>query len=190
MSDGMFAVKMVMGVPVLTVPDEIDASNAAALAAALVGAAEDGCQQLVVDMTRTRFCDSSGVHTLVAEHLLAVDQGRQLLLAVSAGGSVPRILAISGVDRVIPSFASVAEAVGHTAAGGPRPPEGMTTAPLSLAWWPAGQRRSVAGLGFAGTDPGVENRPLDLEPLETVLSAGGQGRGGFVPPADGHRPGD
>ena len=51
--------------PVVTAPEEIDIANAAGLQAALFEAArselaEPGRALVVVDMSRTRFCDSAG----------------------------------------------------------------------------------------------------------------------------------
>jgi len=45
----------------------------------------------------------------------ARDEGGQVLLAV-AGATVPRIFEITGVDRVIPRFPSLEEALEHVPA--------------------------------------------------------------------------
>ncbi len=62
MPDDSFPVEVLGGVPVLAAPEEIDITNAAALRSALLTAAANGHGALVVDMTRTRFCDLSGLH--------------------------------------------------------------------------------------------------------------------------------
>ena len=49
---------------VVSAPAEIDASNAAQLRAALV-AADGSCPTVVVDMSQTVFCDSTGTSALV-----------------------------------------------------------------------------------------------------------------------------
>jgi anti-sigma B factor antagonist len=105
-----FPVEMVGGVPVVAAPAEIDITNADGLRAALDQAAGNGSGTLVVDLTRTRFCDSAGMHALVDAHKRARAEGGQVLLAVS-GAAVPRILEITGIDRVLPRFDSVAEAL-------------------------------------------------------------------------------
>ena len=66
MPEASFPVEAVSGVPVVTAPGEIDITNAARLRAALLEAAGYGSRTLVVDMTRTRFCDSAGLHVLVS----------------------------------------------------------------------------------------------------------------------------
>ena len=105
-----FPVEMLSGVPVVAAPAEIDVTNAAGLRAALDQAAGNGPGTLVVDLTRTRFCDSAGMHALVDAHKRARAEGGQVLLAVS-GAAVPRILEITGIDRVLPRYDSVAEAL-------------------------------------------------------------------------------
>jgi anti-anti-sigma factor len=134
MRDDGFPVEMVRGVPVVTAPEEIDITNAAGLRAALLEAAgldaaglgaagleAAGQPAFVVDMTRTRFCDSAGIQALVEAHKRAQVAGGEVLLAMS-GAAVPRIFELTGVDRVIPNFTSLDEALAHTPAGtGPLP---------------------------------------------------------------------
>jgi anti-anti-sigma factor len=120
--DDSFPVEVVRGVPVVGAPEEIDTTNADGLREALhlaaghlaAGhlAAGDGSGTLVVDLTRTRFCDSAAIHALVDAHKRARAAGGQVLLAF-AGTAVPRIFEITGIDRVIPSFPSVTEALAH-----------------------------------------------------------------------------
>jgi anti-sigma B factor antagonist len=119
-----FPVEMVSGVPVVAAPAEIDITNAAGLRAALGQAAGNGPGTLVVDLTGTQFCDSAGMHALVDAHKRARAEGGQVLLAVS-GAAVPRILEITGIDRVLPRFDSVAEALACIpVAETPGPPPG------------------------------------------------------------------
>ena len=115
MPEDKFPVEVVQGVPVVAAPEEIDITNAEALRAALLAAAADGHGTLVVDMTGTRFCDSSGLHTLIAAHKRAEAEGREVLLVIP-GAPVLRVFALTGMDKVIPNFTSLAEALGQTAA--------------------------------------------------------------------------
>jgi anti-sigma B factor antagonist len=112
MLDARLPVEVVMGVPVVTVPEEVDVTNTAALRQALLAAAADGFPALVVDMTRTRFCDSAGLRVLVCAHKRARAAGGEVLLAVP-GAAVLRVLAITGIDQVIPNFSSLDEALAH-----------------------------------------------------------------------------
>ena len=115
MPDDRFPVEVVGGVPVVAAPEEIDITNAEALRSALLKAATNGHRTLVVDMTRTRFCDSSGLHALIAAHKRAEAEGREVLLVIP-GTAVLRVFALTGMDRVIPNFTSLAEALAQTAA--------------------------------------------------------------------------
>jgi len=115
MPDDRFPVEMVGGVPVVAAPDEIDITNAEALRSALLKVAANGNRTLVVDMTRTQFCDSSGLHTLIAAHKRAEAEGRELLLVIPST-AVLRVFALTAMDRVIPNFTSLDQALAQTAA--------------------------------------------------------------------------
>jgi anti-sigma B factor antagonist len=110
-----FPVQVVEGVPVVTAPEEIDLANAAGLKAALLEAAgaelaEPGRALVVVDMSRTRFCDSAGLNALVGAARQARADGGEVRLVV-VGEAVARIVALTGVDRVIPIYASLEDAL-------------------------------------------------------------------------------
>ena len=110
-----FPVQVVEGVPVVTAPEEIDLANAAGLKAALLEAAlletaEPGRAMVVVDMSRTRFCDSAGLNALISADRRARAEGGEVRLVIT-GGSVVRVVALTGVDRVIPIYASLEEAL-------------------------------------------------------------------------------
>jgi anti-sigma B factor antagonist len=113
MRDVRFPVEAAGGVPVVTAPEQIDTANAACLRAAVLTGAARGHGTLVIDMSRTRFCDSAGLHVLVGAHHRAQAEGGEVLLVI-AGAAVLRIFAITGLDRVIPSFASLDEALAQT----------------------------------------------------------------------------
>jgi anti-sigma B factor antagonist len=114
MPDGSFPVEIVKGMPVVAAPEEIDITNAEALRAALLEAAANGYDTLVVDMTRTQFCDSSGLHTLIAAHKRAEAEGREVLLVIPSP-PVLRVFVLTGMDRVIPNLTSLPEALARTA---------------------------------------------------------------------------
>jgi anti-sigma B factor antagonist len=110
-----FPVEVVEGVPVVTAPEEIDIANAPGLQAALLEAArselaEPGRTLVVVDMSRTRFCDSAGLNALVAAARQARADGGEVRLVV-VGEAVARIVALTGVDRVIPVYAALEDAL-------------------------------------------------------------------------------
>ena len=133
MSETGFPVEIVSGAPVVRAAEEIDVTNADGLRAALLEAAARGHGRFVVDMTRTRFCDTAGLHVLVGAHKRAGAEGGQVLLVIP-GAAVLRIFAITGLDRVIPNVTSLDEALAQTSAAAARPrrtglPPGMGTLP-------------------------------------------------------------
>jgi anti-sigma B factor antagonist len=69
---------MINGVPVVATPAEIDVTTADQLGAVLLAATENRYRTLVVDMTRTRFCDSAAVHTLIAARKRVLADGGEL----------------------------------------------------------------------------------------------------------------
>lgn len=110
-----FPVAVTGGVPVVAAPEEIDITNADALRAALLEAAARGHGTFVVDMSRTRFCDSSGLHALVAAYCRAQAEDGEVLLVIP-DAAVLRVFAITDMDRVIPNFASLEEALAQALA--------------------------------------------------------------------------
>jgi anti-sigma B factor antagonist len=148
MHDGRFSVELISGVPVVAAPEEIDITNAPDLRSALLAAAADRPGRLVADMTRTRFCDSSGLHALLAAHKRVQAGGGELLLVIPSV-AVLRVFAITGVDRMIPNFTSLDDALAHTSPNGSngrrRPDDGPEG---SAAETPA-QRRGTAPADLA-----------------------------------------
>jgi anti-sigma B factor antagonist len=98
MRDDGFPVEVADGVLVVAAPEAIDITNADALRSALLTAAESGPGPLVVDMTRTRFCDSSGLHALIAVHKRAGARGCEVLLVIPSV-AVLRVFALTGMGH-------------------------------------------------------------------------------------------
>lgn len=109
MAEVRFRIEVVEGVPVVTAPAEIDVTNAGELRAALLEAARPGAALVVVDMSGTRFCDSAGLNVLVAAGRQARAEGGEVRLVI-VGEAIGRMLALTGVERVTPVFASLEEA--------------------------------------------------------------------------------
>jgi anti-sigma B factor antagonist len=116
MPDARFPIEMVRGVPVVMAPEEIDLTNADGLRTAMLESAVQGSGTFVVDMTGTRFCDTAGLHALVAAHKRAMAEGGQVVVVLVVP-AVVRIFAITGLDRLIPQFTSLQEALEHTPGG-------------------------------------------------------------------------
>ncbi len=110
MPDARFPVDVVRGVPVVSAPEQVDITNAAGLQAALAETAAHGPVTSVVDLTRTQFCDTAGLHALVSARKRALAQGGDLLLVIT-GPAVLRIFEITRLDQVFRRFTSLDEAL-------------------------------------------------------------------------------
>ena len=77
-----FPAATISGLPVVSGPAEIDIANAGQLRAALLAAAAQGHATIVVDLTETSFCDTSGLQVLVLAHRRAAAEGGELRLVV------------------------------------------------------------------------------------------------------------
>jgi len=110
MPDAGLPVEMVSGVPVVVTPEEVDITNVAGLRRALLETAAARHGTLVVDMSRTAFCDTAGIHALVSAHKQARAERGELRLVITTP-MVQRILTITGLDHLIPQFGSRQDAL-------------------------------------------------------------------------------
>lgn len=94
-------------VAVVTLPAEIDVTNADQVREDLLCVVNQGAALLIVDMSKTTFCDSAGVSALVRTFRRASASSSGLRLVVSTP-AVQRVLSITGVDRLLDVFGSVA----------------------------------------------------------------------------------
>ena len=106
---------------VVTMPAEIDVTNAETIQPGLLSAASLGAAVLVIDMSGTTFCDSAGVGAIIAAQKQATVTGTQLRLVATA---VLRILTLVGVDQLIPIYPTLEAALtgGSAATASPHEP--------------------------------------------------------------------
>jgi anti-sigma B factor antagonist len=112
-----FPVLIADGVAVVTTPSEIDIANAGHFRAALLAAAGSGRRVIVVDMTGTEFCDSTGLNVLVRARRQAEESGGEIRLAVRAT-ALQRILTVTGVDSMFGRYDSLEQALRPGTRGG------------------------------------------------------------------------
>jgi anti-sigma B factor antagonist len=124
-SETTFPVRLERGIPVVAAPAEIDITSAGLLRTALLAARAIGRRAVVVDMSGTYFCDSAALNVLVRAHQQAEAEGCEVRLIMS-GTDVLRIFLVTGIDRLIPIFASLDEALGRAPEPVPAPPAGFT----------------------------------------------------------------
>jgi anti-anti-sigma factor len=83
-----------------------------ALAEALSAEASKKPRLLLVDLSALTFIDSAALHQLVrAYRKVGADGGR--LALIGANGAVARVLQLSALDQVLPTYASAEEADGQ-----------------------------------------------------------------------------
>ena len=132
MYDSENPVEMIGGVPVVAAPAEIDAITAEQLRAVLLEAVSHGHTTVVVDMTRTQFCDSSGLSVLIRAHKRALEEGGKLRLVIPPDGAVSRIFTLTSLYRFIPRFGSLKEALRQRPAAPILPPHSQPHPPTGL----------------------------------------------------------
>jgi anti-anti-sigma factor len=111
---------------VVSAPAQVDARNAGDVLAWLLSVIREGPATLIVDLTATAFCDSSGLNSLVQAFRRAGAAGVEMRLAV-AGPAVRRMLQITGIDQLIGAYPSVPASL----IGGQDPPGGQPSSKTS-----------------------------------------------------------
>jgi len=106
-SQERFPVLWIGQVAVVTLPEEIDVTIADTVQEELLAVMDAGAALLVADMSTTNFCDSAGVSALVRAFRRASASGNSMRLVVGTP-AVRRVLSITGVDRLMDTFPSVA----------------------------------------------------------------------------------
>ena len=113
MSQERYPVLWIGQVAVVTLPAEIDVTIADAVRDELLAILNKGATLLIADLSKTEFCDSAGVSALVRTYRQASTSGSPMRLVVSTP-SVQRVLSITGVDRLVDVFPSVAASLAGT----------------------------------------------------------------------------
>jgi anti-sigma B factor antagonist len=96
---------------VVTLPAEVDVTNADQVRESLLAVVNQGAAWIVADMGKTTFCDSTGVSALVRTFKRATASGGGMRLVVDSP-AVHRVLGITGVDLLMPIYPSVAASLG------------------------------------------------------------------------------
>jgi anti-sigma B factor antagonist len=94
---------------VISLAGEVDVYTSPSFKERLVKAIDDGCTSIVVDLEAVDFIDSSGLGVLVSGLRRVKEQNGSIRL-VCTREPIMKVFRITGLDRVFPVFASVAEA--------------------------------------------------------------------------------
>ena len=143
---------------VVTLPEDIDLSNAGQIREQLLTVINRGAAVLIADMTATISCDYAGGEAVIRAYQRAVISGTDLRLVVTAQ-IVRRVLSYNGLDRLVSIYPSLeaaqavrapAEVLGlvprlaSARADGQAPPRGSTPARSHLpVAWPSDRNRAA-----------------------------------------------
>ena len=105
-------------VAVVRMPEEIDITIADEVREELLAVLNQGASSLVLDMTRTTFCDSSGVNALVRAWRRATASEAGMRVATSSP-AVLRVFSLTGLIQAIDVHPDVSAALASLAG---RPP--------------------------------------------------------------------
>jgi anti-sigma B factor antagonist len=115
--DGGYPVQWQGRQAVVTLPGHIDASNASRIGEELRSLINGGATELIADMSATGSCDYSGADAMVHVHRHALINGTQMRLVVTAQ-IVQRVIALNGLDRLVPVYPFRAAALRPGASSG------------------------------------------------------------------------
>jgi anti-sigma B factor antagonist len=101
---------------IVTLPEELDITNARATGDVLRAALGQGVPAVIADMTRTTFCDSSGIRYLLLAHDRAAELNAEFRLVVRSA-AVLRAFSVVGVDQVLAIYPSLEAALSNAAPG-------------------------------------------------------------------------
>ena len=91
---------------VVTLPEDIDLSNAGEIREQLLTVINRGAAVLIADMTATISCDYAGAEAVIRAYRRAVMSGTDLRLVVTAQ-IVRRVLSCNGLDRLVSIYPSL-----------------------------------------------------------------------------------
>lgn len=96
----------VMSLPLIAVPERLDASNAAAFRATIHQAIEGGADRLILDLAATTFIDSSGLAALISG-LKAIRAREGSIVLVGAQGEAKAVIELTRMDLVFTMYPTV-----------------------------------------------------------------------------------
>jgi anti-sigma B factor antagonist len=105
-------VHVVNGTRVFELSGSLDIATSPTVRAALVEASEGGDHQLVVDLTRVDFLDSTGLGALIGAQRRAKEFNGELRLVVKEG-QIVRLLRITGLLKVFAVYPTVEDALNN-----------------------------------------------------------------------------
>jgi anti-sigma B factor antagonist len=102
--------RIITGVRIVEIRGELDIATSPRVRDLLSEAASDDDRPLVLDLTACRFIDSTGLATLL-HGAKPAQNGESNVAIVSSGGEVRKLLELTAIDRTIPVYDAVNQAV-------------------------------------------------------------------------------
>ncbi len=93
----------------VSLPAQVDESNAAQVRATLMAAADRRPRVLIADMSGIRWCDWAGAGALASTFCRAATAGTELRLVLT-DEAVLRVIRLNGLDQLLPIFEDVTTA--------------------------------------------------------------------------------
>ena len=102
-------------VPVLRLEGEIDVANVEEIRTRMRAMVTNRSFALVVDLSPTSYLDSAGINLLFATGEEMRGRQQQLYLVLPSSSPVLRMVTLTGLDKALPTFATVDEALAAAA---------------------------------------------------------------------------
>lgn len=94
---------------IATKTEKLDSTNAPELKAELVVINKNGGNNIVIDLTKTKYCDSSGLSAVLVANRLCKNSGGMFILC-GLQSSVAKLISISQLDKVLTIVQTAEEA--------------------------------------------------------------------------------
>src|ERR1700756_440371 len=103
-------IKNEAGAAIFRLRGSLDVATSPSVRAALMETASEGNHEIVVDLTKLEFLDSTGLGALIGAHRRALENGGKVRLAVGEG-AIARLLNITGLIRIFPVYTTLEDAI-------------------------------------------------------------------------------
>ncbi|HLU86730.1 MAG TPA: STAS domain-containing protein [Taishania sp.] len=94
-----------------TLVEKLDASNASSLKAELLVLNKNGVNKMVLDMSLTKYCDSSGLSAILSANRLCKESSGTFVLC-GLNATITKLIEIAQLDKVLSICANIEEAKG------------------------------------------------------------------------------
>lgn len=103
-------VEIVDGVRVIAIRGELDIATSPGVRGVLDEAASDGIRPLIIDLSECEFIDSTGLAALL-HGAKPAQNGESHVAIVSPDGELRRLFELTAIDRTIPVYGALDEAL-------------------------------------------------------------------------------